>query len=292
MPDLASPVFIIGNPRSGTSLFRLLLTSHSKMVIPPECGFIAWLYEDFGNWRVEDLETKLDIFLDKLNACKKFDTWEIELGKLKSFLYEKKPESYSQLCASVYLYYSLRFHKDIMLWGDKNNFYIDYLEQLLEIYPQAKFIHLVRDGRDVYCSYLDVMNRGSNSSYAPKLNTEINVVANEWNNNLMKVESFFSQHSEVRNITIRYEDLIASPDVVLKKVFSWCGLNYESGVLDFFEQNATLKLEPEKTMDWKSKTKEPIDPKNSGKFKSILNINQIEQFNRTAKEALYRFGYK
>jgi hypothetical protein len=43
-------VFIIGNPRSGTSLLRIMLNSHSSMVVPPECGFIQWWYQKYKDW--------------------------------------------------------------------------------------------------------------------------------------------------------------------------------------------------------------------------------------------------
>lgn len=292
MANLTNPVFVIGNPRSGTSLFRLLLTSHSRMVIPPECGFIVWLHKDFKHWSAGDIKTELDMFLDKLSDCKKFDTWEIDLSKLKSFLQERNPEDYSELCAYVYLYYSSRFSKDIAVWGDKNNFHINCLNELLTIYPEAKFIHLVRDGRDVYCSYLEVMEKGAKSPYAPVLSTDVNTVANEWNRNLIKVDAFFLSHPEVDTKTVRYEELIATPETILADVFSWCGLDYESSVLDFFEQNITMKLEPEKTLEWKVKTRQPIDSSNSGKFKSTMSSDQVERFNRAAKAALLRYGYK
>lgn len=286
-----SPLFVIGNPRSGTSLFRLLLTSHSKMVIPPECGFIVWLYKSFGDWHSENIAVGLDEFLVKLSECKKFETWELNLSQLKIFLQQKKPDNYSELCAYIYLYYSSRFSKDTLIWGDKNNFHINYLNELLLIYPQAKFIHLIRDGRDVYCSYLNVMNKKSKSPYAPNLSTDVNIVANEWNNNLVKVDDFFSNFSEVNCKTVRYEDLIASPEVVLHDVFLWLGLDYETSVLNFFHQNISMKLEPEKTMEWKAKTREPIDANNSGNFKSILTKDEIERFNITAKKSLIRYGY-
>lgn len=292
MDDLVKPVFVIGNPRSGTSLFRLLLTSHSKLVIPPECGFIAWLYKDFGKWRAEDIEMEIDLFLDKLNVCKKFDTWGIEIGSLKYFLQQKKPRTYSELCANVYLYYSQRFSKNISVWGDKNNFYINHLNDLLNIYPEAKFIHLIRDGRDVYCSYLDVMKKEAASPYAPILSTDIEVVAKEWDSNLTKVDDFFASHPQLNSKTIRYEDLIAVPEYVLTDVFVWLGLDYEASVLDFFNQNISMKLEPEKTIEWKEKTREPIDASNSGKYITELSQKQIEQFNEIAKTSLTRFGYQ
>lgn len=53
-----SPMFVIGSPRSGTSLLRLILTDHTKFIIPPECGFNLWLHNQFGDWSVQDTQSK------------------------------------------------------------------------------------------------------------------------------------------------------------------------------------------------------------------------------------------
>ncbi len=45
--ELNRPIIVLGNPRSGTTMFRLMLTAHSEICIPPECGFFQWYYPDF-----------------------------------------------------------------------------------------------------------------------------------------------------------------------------------------------------------------------------------------------------
>ena len=44
--------FILGNPRSGTTLLRVILHSHENIIVPPECGFLTWLYKDYYDWVV------------------------------------------------------------------------------------------------------------------------------------------------------------------------------------------------------------------------------------------------
>jgi len=64
---IINPIFIIGNPRLGTSLLRVILNAHPNLVIPPECGFAMWLYPQFKNIRivVEKLHTKKLTFEQK-----------------------------------------------------------------------------------------------------------------------------------------------------------------------------------------------------------------------------------
>ncbi|MDC3391597.1 sulfotransferase [Candidatus Thioglobus sp.] len=51
----------MGNPRSGTTLLRLILTSNSKITIPPECSFIIWLFDKYSNWKPSDSSNFLKV---------------------------------------------------------------------------------------------------------------------------------------------------------------------------------------------------------------------------------------
>lgn len=46
----STPIFILGNPRSGTTLLQLMLACHPRLAVPPECGFALWLYDRYGDW--------------------------------------------------------------------------------------------------------------------------------------------------------------------------------------------------------------------------------------------------
>ena len=120
--------FIIGNPRSGTTLLRLLLTSHPHVIIPPECGFIAWLYEKYGGWTRLDLNKDdiINLFVRDLLATKKFDTWGLDSVLIKDEIHKNKPRSYSDLCDVVGLVYNNKLSKAARIIGDKNNFYIEW----------------------------------------------------------------------------------------------------------------------------------------------------------------------
>jgi hypothetical protein len=66
--------FIIGNPRSGTTLFRLMLNKHSKMIVPPEAGFLVWLYKDIKD---ENFNKGYRKFIELLRDTSKIETWNI-----------------------------------------------------------------------------------------------------------------------------------------------------------------------------------------------------------------------
>ena len=288
-----SPLFIIGNPRSGTSLLRLILTSHSCILIPPECGFIIWLYEKYNNWQMQDTNNtnRVHSFLDDLLACKKFDTWLLKRAIIETQIHNNQPQNYAELCKVVSYSFGLVTGKNLIIWGDKNNFYIHHLNKLRSLYKDAKFLHLVRDGRDVACSYREVMANQSNSPYAPKLGTNIADIALEWSNNVMKVDSFISTLSSESAITIRYEDLVLMPTPVIMKISDWLGVPFETDMLNFHQQNKMKKLEPDLTIDWKKRTLQPISDATVKRYTSLLSKEEQDSFLVIAISELQRFLY-
>lgn len=290
---LDAPLFIIGNPRSGTSLLRLILTSHSQILIPPECGFIIWLHKKYSDWSGLDNSgsPRLDALLDDLFASKKFDTWLLDREVIKKRIIALQPSKYSELCGVIYATFGSGGGKEFTVWGDKNNFHINHLNDLLGLYPKAYFLHIVRDGRDVVCSYREVMAAKSNSPYAPKLNTSALEIALEWSNNVVKVDSFMSSMPRERAMTIRYEDLVCDSLSTVKAMCGWLGLQFEDEMLNFYQQNKSNKLEPELTMDWKKRTMQPISDDTVGRYENVLSAAEKDMFLSAAKDALHRFSY-
>lgn len=289
-----SPLFIIGNPRSGTSLLRLILTSHSKILIPPECGFIIWLSQIYSEWNQLDTHdsAKRKKYLDDLLACKKFETWGLSREKIEHQIITRKPQNYAQLCAIVYEAYGENIGEKFSIWGDKNNFHIHHLRELYDLYGKARFLHIVRDGRDVACSYREVMKERSNSPYAPKLDTEISAIAEDWSSNVMKIQTFMESIPAVHVMTIRYEDLVSFPESTISSICNWLDVGFESEMLDFYRKNLAKSLEPSLTLDWKKRTMEPISQDTVGRHKNILTDDEESIFLSLADSVLRKFDYQ
>ena len=96
---LNNPIFILANPRSGSSVFRLILNSTSNTIFPPECGFIQWLYPKYKNWSLD----KIDEFcLDVINS-KKMEGWNLSHTNLSLHIRASKPnlmQKYAFMCMS------------------------------------------------------------------------------------------------------------------------------------------------------------------------------------------------
>ena len=290
---LRRPLFIIGSPRSGTSVLRLILTCHSQILIPPECGFIIWLHSRYADWRLADNDSpsRVQAFLDDLFLSKKYGTWMLDRGIIEEQIAFYKPENYAELCAVIYIAFGLKSGKRCTIWGDKNNFHVDHLQELVDLYKEARILHIVRDGRDVACSYREVMAAKSKSPYAPNLETNVAKIALEWSTNVVKIDSFMSVMQKESAMTIRYEDLVSQSISSLRDICEWLNLSYEAGMLDFYLSNTENKIEPELTMDWKRRTLQPISDETVGRYASLLNKREQEEFSTVAARALRRFSY-
>lgn len=288
------PFFVLGNPRSGTSLLRLMLHSHPQLCVPPECGFMEWWYEKYSGWKVDfnSDSSRIEEYITDLLSSKKIETWGLDAHSLKENIRKLNPGSYAELTSSVYLTFArIKNKKKIIRWGDKNNYYMMMPGKLHAIYPDAKFILIVRDGRDVACSYLEVNKLKTDSPYKPKLPTRLEDIAREWIANNERVLGFFEGLPSHSWMTLRYEDLLLRPELELSKVCNFLSVSFDAEMLNYPERNRQFSDEPAALMDWKKKTVEKPDASNAGKYRTLLTPEETENFNSIAGAMLRKFGY-
>ncbi len=266
-----------------------MVSSHSKISIPPESGFLVWWYAKYKGWTKADSanEAKVNAYITDLKTSKKIETWNLDYAKIKESMKDNLPATYAELSSLVYAAYALGRNKNISIWGDKNNYYIAHLKEVAEIYPDAYFIHIVRDGRDVACSYLNIATLDTASPYKPKLPDEIVHIAQEWSDNNLKIHHFLKQLNPAQSLQIKYEDLIETPEHGLQAICKFLHLPYEETMMNFHQ----TEKEPEAFIDWKKKTAEKPDPTNKNIYLSFLPQEDIALFNKTASEVLNLYGY-
>lgn len=281
-----NPIFILGNPRSGTSLLRLMLDSHTAIGIPPESHFFLWLEEKYGDWD----EVFLEDYLEDLFLSTKFETWNLKKHDLKNFILSNSCDSYAKLTSLVYLFYSINNQPDISFWGDKNSLWVDKLEKIDFYYPNAYYVFIVRDGRDVACSYKSLNKKQMLHKYAPKLDNDVSEIAKKWSFHNTKVDSFLSKISINNFVKIRYEDLVNKPEETLKNVLKMLGLSLEKEQLNYFKRTRE-SIEPDIFFHWKEKLLKPLDVDNIGKYKNELTNDEINTFNQIAYQVLKQNSY-
>ncbi|MCH2556037.1 MAG: sulfotransferase [Alcanivorax sp.] len=272
--------FILGNPRSGTSLFRLILNSHPSITVPPECGFALWLADRYKG-EFEDTQT-YNYIMDVLNT-RKFETWGLDFDAIDDQIQRNQPKNYAGLCRCVYLAYARKTEKNAEIVGDKNNYYINNMDLIKKYFSGSKKIFIVRDGRDVACSYRKLSEKNIVSKYRPILKNDIAEIAMEWADSVDIMMASVKEGA----IFIKYEDLLVSPEETLRYVCRHLGLDFHPLMLGYERNND----EPKEFLQWKAKTLEGLDPGRIGGFKSELSDSNINEFNAIAEKQLTWLNY-
>lgn len=267
-------------------MFRLMLNTHSQITVPPESGFALWFAKKYESIQ-EYNENTYKEYLEDLFSAKKFETWKLNKQEVLEIFMKKKPKTYSNMTKLVYEAYSNKKNKRSKIFGDKNNYYIDYVEDLAKVFPETKFLFIIRDGRDVAVSYKQINEISINSLYKPKLEQNITKIAKEWTKNASTLKKFVT-NDRVPAMFVRYEDLLTNTEKTMKKVLSFLGLNYESLILNFYKYND----EPKEFLQWKRKTISKLDTTNFNRYKKFLTDVEIKEYEIVAKDMLEFFDYK
>ena len=268
------PIFIVGTQRSGTTLLRLILNAHSQIAIPEEATFlIPLLKKKFLHRKIEkDSLTALIRYLS-LNA--QFKLWNYDSRAFLSQLSQKNGISLRDLIDGLFSSYCDSRGKKI--WGDKTPSFFRKLDILSALFPDAKFIHIIRDGRDVFDSWRRMDPSKGNAA----------VTALDWRYKLFRIEKSFTGIPESNKIIIRYEDLIDGPYTTIKAVCRMIGINYEDRMLDFYKTSHEYIGTHHSELIFK-----PIDRENKYKWKKNLSLREIVVFNLLSKHCLKKNGYE
>ena len=141
---MTSPLFVLGVSRSGTTLLRVVLDRSPGIAIPDESFFIPLLAR-----RHRD-DVDLDRFLDDLSRLPTLVAWDLPLDDIAARL---RPDLRTGAAiAAIYETYAAR--RDKPRWGDKTPMYMRHLSLLERLFPDAQYVHLIRDGRDAALSFL------------------------------------------------------------------------------------------------------------------------------------------
>lgn len=280
------PIFIIGNPRSGTTMLRLMLTCHPDIGIPPESGWFIHLYQKYHQTIFD--QVAMTEFLNNLSHSPKIEGWELDYSQLQQFLAKNLPLNYCDLISQIYYFYINT--QDKCRWGDKNNFYLKHIKTIYKLFPNAYFIHIIRDGRDVACSYRNLSQ--AQGQYAPDLPASVCGAAYDWVRNIRKIQDSFQQINHNQTITIHYEDLTQDAEKTLQKICTFIGETYDSKMLDFAEENKQKQLEPKVFMGWKELTSKPLTTSRVKRWKREMFEEDKYLFQIFGKTALQHYGYE
>ena len=289
-PTERAPVpFIVGVGRSGTTLLRLMLDAHPDLAIPPETHFVPELIERFE----ADDDPTPDEVVEIITSGRHWGDFDLDVEELLARLRTREPLDAAAATRAFFELYAEREGKP--RWGDKTPIYVKHMRDIEDVIPEARFIHLIRDGRDVALSRAGRALR--HAAPTPK-------VARRWKRRILEARE---QGEDLGGyLEVRYEDLILDTEPTLRGVCEFIDLPWDERMLVYHERAGERLAEfgdlpsvggkpsrpGEERMAAHAKTREPPDPSRLHRWKTEMSPEDRAAFERPAGDLLAELGYE
>ncbi|MGX7824788.1 sulfotransferase family protein [Actinokineospora sp. 24-640] len=294
----SDPVLLGGENRSGTTLFSVVLDSHPDLVVGPELDFVE--PPDLGPHIIEacglllagdervlgpGTDTADPFWYHGAHFVKQCERFGVGPEELRSLVAKVAAECGSELvtladrCRLVEVIGEhRRAATGAKRWGIKLQRKIARVDEFAAIWPRARFVHIIRDGRDVAASHLTTVTWGYR---------QVAEAATGW------LEVVGRPHRIApagRYLEFRYEDLVSAPEPTLRRVVEFLGLPWRPEVLDHASLTHSLFHKP-----WGHPAAEaarnPLYDNRISRYRRDLSETQIAEFERIAGAELARVGY-
>jgi len=262
------PIFIVGSPRSGTTLLRSLLSRHPSIAICAETRFFTEVYKRrsaFGP--LEKLENRRRL-VDEYLALARISHFRIDVEKLRQSLLAEAT-TYPAFLTTLIRGYA-DFHQKERC-GEKTPNHAFFTETLSEWYPGAYLIHIVRDPRDVVASLQRMV-------WAPK-----SVWNNAWIWLLFNRAAEASRHRP-EYLRVQYEQLIEAPQQELARICRHVGEEWPDSL--------EVPIDPSAPYSWPASARGPVTRSRLQKWRDQLKPQEISVVERIAGERLEQYGYE
>jgi hypothetical protein len=266
-----SPVFIVGVPRSGTTLLRLVLNRHPRVAIPSETGYFADIYDRFAGdaklWR-----QAVDCFLDR---CGERLVAPVGLDPARSALLALDEPDYAQLLALPLSTWAAAEGKP--RWGEKSPYHAFHADSIMRLFPRAMMIVMVRDPRATVPSMDRLRAQGPLTALHARL----------WR------ESYTAGLATVRRsvppaqrLELRYEALISDPEAAIRAVVEFLGEEFDDALLTFYTSSALYE-----TQSHAARVRQPIGGDPEG-WRHELSEREIAIIEAVCGPVMESLGYQ
>ena len=285
---MSKPVFIVGANRSGTTLLRLLLNAHSEIAVPDELVYFrgAFFSKSVDNWKITPLdktqyEWLVDDFLERnretlspLDVDKLADQildrgWSDDAGGDMKLPYEYTLEQWAAAHGKS-------------RWGEKTPGNLFYVRDIVEMFPDAMFIYLVRDPR------AGVLSMQKASIYST------DVVINALNRRYYLTKGLRLLERVVsadQRMVLRYEDLLEDPEAKARELCAFLDLPFEDDMLRFHE-SARQYMNPRAARDINPAANRPILVGKADTWRKEMTPRECAIVEAICGDAMREFGYE
>lgn len=268
---LLKPILVFGYPRSGTTVVGSALGSNERCLVVPEAQFLVEGINVFGS-KAHNTEKMLTF----IKSHYRFKLWQYKIPtKWETALPSQM--TFTNLLDAFFNEYG---------GSNKNYEYIiehdpqkrKFLSLLASHYPDALFIHVIRDGRAIAASTFKL----------PWGQQDIISIAKHWKNSVTKCEAEMKNLAPKLSKSVRYEDFVVNGTDIVTELLSPLGLelDQQKGI-----RTDNLKILPY-TKKQHSLVGKKLDPQRITAWKNYLSKREIEIFEYIAGETLSQHGFE
>ena len=263
-------IFLVGAPRSGTTILQSLLAAHPEIISFPESKFFHYLlYEDFA----ANLSTRLASFLrDEINRPELLNDFDDNQNV------ENKASWFVRILDS------LAMEENKSIWLEKTPEHLYFIEDIQSLIPDAKFIHILRNGMDTIASMYEA-TRNFTDLWGGVWDLEHCI--ERWKDAMLTSHKYVDNS---RHILVKYEELIDNKNVVLADICNFIGIEYDAAMLiNYKTKAANLSL----NLPWHQGIARDIQSTKIHKYHQIFNRYQIQsiltQIQWVNSQVIYKF---
>lgn len=228
MPD--QPVLFLSAGRSGTTLLRSMLVAGGDIAIPPESYMLCWATLKFHGNRGLPWPHQTKAILDLIAESPVFHLWDFDVVALQDEAAGLPTSKRNLACLLdlVYRRYAAEHFPRATRWGDQSIENTLQIQWLVRTFPRAKYLHVLRDGRDVASSWVEQGRPVDNA-------------VDMWRIDLEKVGWLRKRLPDECFYEVRYEDLVAEPESTLRPLCDYAEIPYRPAMLDYWRRESTVE---------------------------------------------------
>jgi hypothetical protein len=225
-------VFLVGCLRSGTTLLQRIVDAHPQIAVIHEAQWVPRWYERRVGLTRDGLVTPE--FVARLRAHRRFARLELDPADIEALIADGRPKHYARFVTEVFELYGRGKGKPLV--GEKSPGYVRHISTLHELWPAARIVHLIRDGRDVGLSVLDWKKQDRTAGMFPTWSEDpVTTTALWWEWHVRLGREAGATLPPERYYELRYESLVADPERETEQLCAFLGVPYDSSMLRFHE---------------------------------------------------------
>lgn len=280
---MKEPVFILGASRSGTTMLRLMLNAHENIAVPGEQSYFLTLPVPAETWEAPDLSpSAYKQFVTNYLERKSTTLPGLDLPSVRASILQSASPPNLRKPYEITLYSWAR-SQGASRWGEKtptNFFYVDVMD---EMFPEARYIHLVRDPRGVVHS----MNRFARCGDDTVINATNWCEYNERGADLLE-----ETVPEDRRLTLSYENVTGAPKQSAQRICDFLEEPFDPEMLSFHETAEEYMHPASYTLGGDKTLTRPVDERApEPKWVKGMSKDQIALVESTCRKGMERYGY-